>query len=202
MNKLNDDMVNLKKKYREIFLKTGEYFNKKMQNMTPKEFYDFLEVGVTKKICEKHSEIIESRKNYSCSCCSACCHLACSEFSPEALKQKSQNGDNFATQFISVFVPYEKEKDVQNVYPEYFDLLKSKIPDEKVYFYHCPKVTSDGLCPDYENRPQICRDFPDNPIGFLPKSCGFAGWKNEIEETALQLHSLMEIVDFYKKKMQ
>ena len=41
------------------------------------------------------------------------------------------------------------------------------------YFYHCPRVTKDNRCPDYENRPQICRDFPDNPLAFLPLSCGF-----------------------------
>lgn len=201
MSNLVTDMDNIKKRYREIFLETGEYLNQKMQNMNPKEFCDFLSNDVCKEICEKHLKILECRKKFSCSCCSACCKLACSEFSNEELVLKAKNGDNFASQFVSVFIPYESEEEAQKVYPEYFELLKNKAPNEKVYFYHCPKVTEEGRCPDYENRPQICRDFPDNPISFLPKNCGYVKWKKEVENDALRLHSLIEIVDFYKKKI-
>jgi len=151
---------------------------------------------------EKWTKMFKYRNNFGCNGCATCCRLACSEFSYEQLQQKAQNGDKFATQFISVFIPYKDENDARKIYPEYFELLSEKMENEKVYFYHCPKLTSDSRCSDYENRPQICRDFPDNPLSILPKSCAFSSWKKEIEPTALELHATLEIVDFYKSKIQ
>lgn len=70
------------------------------------------------------------------------------------------------------------------------------------YFYHCPKVTQDNKCPDYENRPQICRDFPDNPLAFLPLGCGFVDWKIKSEPVSLMLNAMVEIMGFYKDKIK
>lgn len=201
MSNLSKDVDNLKKKYREIFFQAIEEFNQRIENITPQEFLQFLNEDILKELYQQKLEISEVRKKSFCSGCAVCCKLACSEFSPEELKQKAQNGDNFATQFISVFIPYDNEAEAEKIYPEYFELLKNKAADEKVYFYHCPKVTTDNRCPDYENRPQICRDFPDNPIGFLPKTCGYKDWEDEVQEKALKLHSLLEIVEFYKGKI-
>lgn len=202
MSNLSTDIDNLKKKYREIFLKTTEEFNLHLEKMDPAEFNAFLTNEVFNEICGHESEILDTKQKYKCLGCSSCCRLACSEFPPEELKQKALNNDNFAQQFLSVFIPYENEEDARKVYPEYFELLKEKAAGEKVYFYHCPKITSENRCPDYENRPQICRDFPDNPIGFLPKSCGYKKWKEEVEEIALRTHALVDIVEFYKDKIQ
>ena len=201
MSNLSNDVDNLKTKYREIFSRTIEEFNQRVEKIKPQEFLKFLNEDILKEIYEQKLKILESRKKISCTGCAACCKLACSEFSYDELRQKAQNGDNFATQFISVFVPYDTEVEAEKIYPEYFELLKNKAEDEKVYFYHCPKVTEDNHCSDYENRPQICRDFPDNPIGFLPKTCGYTKWKEEVEEQSLKLHSLLEIIEFYKSKI-
>jgi len=201
MSNLSSDVENLKKSYREIFLKTSEEFNLRIEKMTPDEFVKFLNEDILKELYDKQIKMLESRKDFDCAGCASCCKLACSEFSPSQLQQKSQNGDNFASQFISVFIPYNSEEEAREIYPEYFQLLKEKAQDEPVYFYHCPKVTEDNRCPDYENRPQICRDFPDNPIGFLPKTCGFLDWKEQTESEALELHATFEIVNFYKNKL-
>ena len=201
MSNLSNDVDNLKTKYREIFSRTIEEFNQWVEKIKPQEFLKFLNEDILKEIYEQKLKILESRKKISCTGCAACCKLACSEFSHDELRQKAQNGDNFATQFISVFVPYDTEVEAEKIYPEYFELLKNKAEDEKVYFYHCPKVTEDNRCPDYENRPQVCRDFPDNPIGFLPKTCGYTKWKEQVEEQSLKLHSLLEIIEFYKSKI-
>lgn len=71
-----------------------------------------------------------------------------------------------------------------------------------VYFYHCPKLTKDKKCSDYENRPQICKVFPDNPLDILPESCGFYEWKKEVEPVAMMLHAMVEIIDYYKSKIR
>lgn len=232
MSDLSNDIDNLRKKYREIFLKSSEELNNQIEKIKPqdacmncnancglkqdifelfpencvyknwqKEVIELFDEVTLKNIYQKWMKILEYKNNSNCAKCASCCKLACSEFSYDELKQKAKNGDNFAWQFISVFIPYENESEAREIYPEYFELLKNKIQDEKVYFYHCSKVTEDNLCPDYENRPQICKDFPDNPIEFLPKSCGYSRWKEEVEPVALMLRSMLEIIDFYKQKI-
>ena len=79
--------------------------------------------------------------------------------------------------------------------------LLSDNVDEPVYFYHCPKLNDCKRCSDYENRPQICRDFPDNPLSILPESCGFYEWRKEVEPIAMMLHAMVEIIDYYKQKI-
>lgn len=202
MSNLSTEMDNLKSKYREIFLKASEEFSSRLEQIPPKDVSKFLNEDILMEIWSKWEKVLEYRVKFSCAGCASCCRLACSEFSPDELEEKAKNGDNFAQQFTSIFVPYESEEDARKIYPEYFELLKTKAKDEKVYFYHCPKVTNENRCPDYENRPQICRDFPDNPIGFLPKTCGFASWKEEVEPTALMLRALFEIIEFYKEKLK
>lgn len=233
MSELSVDINNLKKKYREIFLKSSDEIHHQIDKLKPKEvchlcdahgcnlkidvFDSFpdncayrdwqneviklLNEDIPKGIYEKWMKILDYRKEFHCTGCATCCRLACSEFSYEELKTKALNGDNFAQQFTSIFIPYKTETEAKAVYPEYFELLAEKLDGENVYFYHCPKLSSDNRCSDYENRPQICRDFPDNPLSLLPRACGHSKWKEEVEPTALMLHSMLEIIDFYKSKI-
>lgn len=201
MSNLSTDVDNLKKKYREIFLRVSEELKLRIEETAPEDVLKFLNEDIVKEIYEKWMKILGYRSKFKCTNCATCCKLACSEFSYTELQAKAKNGDNFATQFISVFIPYENEDEAKKIYPEYLELLKEKLNGEQVYFYHCPKLTADNLCPDYDNRPQICRDFPDNPLSMLPKACGYCNWKEEVEPTALMLHSMLEIVEFYKSKI-
>lgn len=183
---LNEDVLELKKKYREVFLKTLQ----KLQKTDSVE-------EVFENVCLKKAEIKHSRKNFQCCGCGSCCKLAISEFSPKELKNKAKFGDNYAKQFIETFIPYENIEDARKIFPEYIDMLE-ETQQADVYFYHCPKVTEDNRCPDYENRPQICRDFPDNPIGFLPPLCAFNKWKEKSLENALEIKATTELLEYYK----
>ena len=201
MSELSTEVDNLKLKYREVFLQTSEEFGHVLENVKPEEVCAFLDKTL-KDALANWIMLLKRRENHDCLGCAACCNLAVSEFSSEELEQKAKNNDNFAKQFLSVFVPYESEEEAKKVYPEYFELLKEKATGEKVYFYHCPKVTKDNRCPDYDSRPQICKDFPDNPLGFLPKICGFKNWKTAVEHEALVLQAKIEIAGFYKQKIK
>ena len=222
MSDLNNTINSLRKEYREIFLKSAEEIKTKVEAIRPKglkgEIFDKyekdsdgylwqkntldpLQNDISKEIYRKLNEILAYRTKFQCVGCATCCNLACSEFSPEELKQKAQNGDNFAKQFLSVFIPYNSKEEARRVYPEYIELLE-KNKEYDVYFYHCPKLTEDKRCSDYENRPQICRDFPDNPLSILPSACGYKKWKEEVEPIALMLHSMVEIIDFYILKIK
>ncbi len=222
MTELNDNIIDLRKKYRSIFKESVKTINNLLYEIKPEDVsgdlldeypinssghkwqkaaIKLLTDDISKDIYRKLNEILAYRVKFKCVGCATCCNLACSEFSPEELKQKAKNGDNFATQFLSVFVPYESKEEARKVYPEYIELLEEN-EETDVYFYHCPKLTNDKRCSDYNNRPQICRDFPDNPLSILPKSCGYKAWKDEIEPIALMLHSMLEIVEYYVNKLK
>lgn len=222
MTELNEDISKLRKNYREIFAVSAEEIQTRLNEIKPENFegdlfdrYEVNSVGydwqvkcvkllkndISKEIFRKLTEILAYRERFKCVGCATCCNLACSQFSPEELKEKAQNGDKFAIQFLSVFIPYKTKEEAEKIYPEYIQLLKDN-NETDVYFYHCPKLTADNRCSDYENRPQICRDFPDNPLSILPKSCGYKMWKDEIEPIALMLHAMVEIVEYQTNKLQ
>ena len=164
---------------------------------------ELLQNQISKDILVKIRQVLAYKESFSCSRCALCCKFACSEFSYEELKQKAASGDKFASQFTSVFVPYEDIAVPYQVYGDYIELLKSKYGTlDGVHFYYCPKLSSDNLCTDYENRPDICKDFPTNALAILPNSCGFKTWKDEMEIVSLMLHSLSEIVGFYLEKLE
>jgi Fe-S-cluster containining protein len=109
-------------------------------------------------------------------------------------------GDKFSRDFVSVFVPYETEEQAKSVNPEYFELLAETMEEQKVYFYYCPKLVGNS-CSDYENRPDICKDFPHNPLKLLPSTCSFNIWKNDIARQAMLLKAKTDIIEFYKMKL-
>ena len=167
-----------------------------------RECLNKLKNEIAKDIMEKIDEIAKYKNEFSCACCATCCKLACSEFSYEELLEKAKNGDNFAQQFTSIFIPYENEEEAYKAYSEYIDYLRETLPeDEKTYFYYCPK-NKNNLCSDYENRPEICREFPTNPLMILPKTCGYKEWRDETHTSTLLLHALVEITDFYIKRIE
>lgn len=221
MEDLTESIKNLREKYRDIFKTSVAEIQKRVDDLKPEgvsdifgeypvgsigEFWQksvlkMFDEDICREIYRKWNEILAYRKEFSCVGCGTCCKLACSEFSPEQLKIKAGNCDRFANQFLSVFVPYNSKEDARSIYPEYIKMLEDN-KEEEVYFYHCPKLTECNRCSDYGNRPQICRDFPDNPLALLPKSCGYIKWKEEVEPVALMLHSMLEIIDYYKEHIR
>jgi Fe-S-cluster containining protein len=158
---------------------------------------------ISRDIYKKLLELNEHRENFSCQKCGTCCKLASSEFSYEELKQKAQNGDKFAVEFTGVFVPYENKDDAKKIYPEFVDMLLKKLgKDEQVYFYHCPLVTKENTCSNYENRPQVCKDFPNNPLVIFPPDCGYCEWKEDVHVAAMLMHALIEICEFNTTKIK
>ena len=221
MASIEEQLNNQKMLYREIFTKSDTEIKKRFESLRPEGFngelftkfepnsigqnwqkacLELLTGELSKEVYNKMLEILSYRKMFKCTGCATCCKLACSEYSYAELQEKARSGDNFASQFTSVFVPYDNLDEARAVYPEYFDLVTTKA-DGKIYFYHCPKLTAENRCSDYENRPQICRDFPDNPLDILPDKCGFCAWKEEINPIALMLHSMIAIIEFYKRKL-
>ena len=153
------------------------------------------------KLKAAHKEIMEKKNNYECNKCGACCKLAVSEYSEMQLKQRAMKGDKFSEGFTSVFIPYETEEEAKSINPEYFVLLNRLVEDDRIYYYHCPKIDDCNLCTIYEERPDICKDFPHNPLKLLPSECSFNAWRNEVSHQAMLLKAKTDIVNFYKEKL-
>ena len=130
MTDLNSTLSEMKKNYREIFVKSVDAIQERIDEIKPRGFkgdifdkyeenslgaqwqksvLDMFENDISKEIYRKWHEIIEHRKNFECKGCATCCNLACSEYSTEELEKRAKAGDKFAAQFTSIFIPYSSK---------------------------------------------------------------------------------------------
>ncbi len=200
MDKLKEHYEQLIKQYREIFVSVLSAMQGEINSLKHEEIKNYLDNEVEKHIQLQKKLVLERRKNFNCKMCGACCRLAISEFSPSQLLEKASRGDRFAKEYISTFSPYEKEEDAEREFPLYIQLLRES--GEKVYYYHCKKVTNDNKCSDYENRPDICRDYPDNPIQMLHPTCSYIGWHESIQKIVLTIRAMTEIREHFRKEFE
>ena len=200
MDKLKEHYEQLIKQYREIFVSVLSAMQGEINSLKHEEIKNYLDNEVEKHIQLQKKLVLERRKNFNCKMCGACCRLAISEFSPSQLLEKASRGDRFAKEYISTFSPYEKEEDAEREFPLYIQLLRES--GEKVYYYHCKKVTNDNKCSDYENRPDICRDYPDNPIQMLHPTCSYIGWHESIQKIVLTIRAMTEIREHFRKEFK
>lgn len=151
----------------------------------------------------KKKELISYKNKFKCKRTGICCRLASSEFSYEELKQKANNNDEFARQFTGIFQPYRDIQEAREIFPEYVDFLIEKYgKDGKLNFYRCKHLKGVNECPIYEKRPQICRDFPDDPLSIIPPLCGYYEWKEEVSVAAYTFHAMKQIYSFYAEKLE
>ena len=162
----------------------------------------FLTNEYTNKLRTTKKRIMEKKNEFSCNKCGACCKLAISAYNPMQLKQRALRGDKFAREFSAIYVPYESEDMAEAICPEYYNKLKDYMDEnERLYFYYCSKLGSDNLCSDYENRPDICKDFPYSPLTTLPDECGYAAWHEAARKLAMSIKAREDLIAFYKEKL-
>ena len=147
MSDLEHTVNKMKIMYREIFMKTSDAIQLRIDEIKPKDFQgdildkyeenskgfqwqiavlDMFENDISHEIYRKWQEILKLRENYECKGCATCCNLACSEFSPDELKKRAANGDKFAKQFTSIFIPYNSREEARKIYPEYLNFFLYK----------------------------------------------------------------------------
>ena len=165
-----------------------------------KQIITFLSGDYKQKLRNVYKNIMDKKSEHECIRCGNCCRLAVSEYSYDQLKQRAMRGDKFSKSFVSVFVPYENEESARKANPEFFKLLNDVSEEQKVYYYYCPKLKGNE-CSDYENRPDVCKDFPHNPLKLLPSTCSFNAWKKSVSYSALLLKAKTDIIEFYKQRL-
>ena len=59
-------------------------------------------------------------------------------------------------------------------------------PDD-VVFYRCVYLEGKNRCTIYEDRPALCRAFPESPFGAVPACCGYFGRKTACQDQLIAM---------------
>lgn len=149
--------------------------------------------------------MIKDRPQSLCKMCGKCCRVVTTEDTYEKILEKIKNGDSYAKDFLSIFVPFKSIEDARKESAEIVDNILKRTPQkiEDITFYKCKYLRDDNKCGDYENRPLLCRLNPFSPWSIVPPNCGFQGWLDEqkeikIKEIKHQKDNLKELNELLK----
>jgi Fe-S-cluster containining protein len=161
------------------------------------------------RVLAKLNTIEQARNKFSCHSCGMCCRLASSEFSYETLQAQAAEGQEFARQFTSVFLPYASREAARSKAPEAVAAALAEASEEidgeeKVFFYHCPYLGEDNRCTVYgtPKRPAICSSYPDTPLTFIAKNCAWKPWKDETHADTLIAHAMLALCEHFAGKLR
>jgi Fe-S-cluster containining protein len=123
-----------------------------------------------------------------------CCSMATPSTPAMDLLKLAAEGNSYARDFLSIFNPHESIDVVRQKAPEFLEKahsLAAKSPKfsspEQVIFFRCRYLKGKNHCQVYEDRPQLCRDYPDTPFLLMPPGCGYEGWSNECKNNYNQM---------------
>ena len=97
----------------------------------------------------------------------------------DRILRQAAPGDETARDFLPLFVPYTSQNDAVQQAPDAVTAslrLAAERGDvlEEVVFYRCRYLEGKNRCRVYEDRPQLCREYPESPFGVVPQCCGYA----------------------------
>ena len=138
-----------------------------------------------------------------------CCNTASPSTPSVKLIEKARYGDDFARDFFTIFTPYTSIEEAKKINKkgverslEHCRKPDSQIKPENIIFYHCNYLSADNLCLIYEDRPQLCRDFPDSPFIVFAPGCAFEEWGKECRQKYVELKSKLESLKQHKKELE
>lgn len=118
-----------------------------------------------------------------------CCRGASPSIPFYQLLKKAANGDDFARNFFSIFVPHPDHESARKIVPGLVErTLKASKKDEQfqddadVVFYQCRYIGEDNKCQIWEDRPELCRAYPDSPFMVFAPNCAFEPWSAQVKE--------------------
>lgn len=162
---------------------------------------------INEKIGNKWSELLNVDFP-ACGMCGQCCICVTPSTPTKELIKKAEAGDQFAIDFLSIFVPFEsieeaKKVNINNVERSLAICEKpnSKVKKEELVFYRCKHLLDNNLCSNHENRPELCRSFPDSPFLVVPKGCVYENWVAECREKYKALKEELNKLNEYKAEL-
>lgn len=149
----------------------------------------------------------------ACKMTGQCCRLATPSLPAVELLKKAAEGDSFARDFLCLFEPYNSIEQARSLAPELVEralIQAKKSPKfksvDQVVFFCCRYLKGKNECMVYEDRPQLCRDYPDTPFLLMHPGCAFENWSKEckqkykvIKEELKTLQSIQKILSPPKK---
>ncbi|MGE0199334.1 MAG: YkgJ family cysteine cluster protein [Candidatus Melainabacteria bacterium] len=177
----------------------------------------FLEQETGREILTALDGMDAEKNRVDCHQCGVCCRFASSEFSWETLCEKARQGDAFAAQFTSVFLPYASDEAASAAFPELVTAIRREArlqngddatgtasDSAAVYFYHCPFIAEDNRCSIYgtTRRPGICARYPETPLSFIYDKCAWKSWKDDNHLKAMRTHAQIELCMFYAARIK
>lgn len=137
----------------------------------------------------------------SCKMTGNCCRMAIPSTPPLELLLKANKGDQFAKDFLSIFIPHNSSETIKQKAPEFYKSaleLAQKSPEyskvTELTFYYCRFISSDNHCLIYEDRPQLCRDYPDTPFLLMHPDCAFKQWSLECKNKYKSINTFLELL--------
>jgi Fe-S-cluster containining protein len=135
-----------------------------------------------------------------------CCRGA-AQYQPwQALFRQAAQGDATARNFLNQYQPYPTRLLAETEAPHAVETSLAVIHDrnqnpDDVIFYRCIYLKGKNECQIYEDRPALCRDFPESPFSAIPKCCGYASIQNACTQKAAQLKAELEHLKTLKAKL-
>jgi Fe-S-cluster containining protein len=108
-----------------------------------------------------------------------CCRGAAQTSPWKNLLKDAAQGHTTARSFLNQFIPYPNLEAAKAAAPDAvaasLAIIRQKgQAEEEVVFYHCRFLKDKSECQVYEDRPALCREFPESPFGAIPACCGYA----------------------------
>ena len=126
----------------------------------------------------------ESLCDQSGECCRAAAQLA-----PWRTTLKNAGlGDPTAQNFLNQFIPYASQGAAHEAAPDGVEANLSLAAErgddlQDVVFYHCRFLKGKNICQIYEDRPALCREFPETAFTAIPGCCGYAKLAKHCNQT-------------------
>jgi len=107
-----------------------------------------------------------------------CCRGAAQHAPWDNLIPLAAQGDETARNFLSQYAPYPSHEVARQNAPDgvqaSMEIAALKgYAEADLVFYHCRYLTGKSECQIYEDRPTLCRTYPESPFGAIAKCCGY-----------------------------
>lgn len=168
-----------------------------------------IENEIASQILSQLQRIEAYKQTFNCHMCGMCCKMASSDANYETLVQRAANGDEFARQFTSIFLPYASRDAARKVAPTVVDAALAEAVEEtdgeeQLFFYHCPYLGEDNRCTVYgtDKRPAICSSYPETPLSFVYENCAWYPWKEDTHLDTLVAHAMLALCTQLSEKLR
>lgn len=135
----------------------------------------------------------------TCKMQGCCCRGASPSTPAKKLLEKAADGDVFARNFFNIFIPYPNHDAARQVVPGLVErTLKASEKDagfdshDDVVFYHCRYIGEDNKCQIWEDRPELCRAYPDSPFVVFAPNCAFEPWAMAARQKFAEMKASIE----------